>query len=191
MSSEDRLLSALEAVLMVAEEPVLAGDIAAALSVPTYLVEQALTELQEEYAGANGERPRGFELRSIGGGWRFYSSPEWATLVGKFVVGQSSAQLSQAALETLAIVAYRQPVTRAQIAGIRGVNVDSVVRGLQSRGLIDEVGVTQTGANTYGTTSTFLERMGMSSIDELVPLAPMLPDADSIESLTIEVEEHL
>ncbi|MSS83968.1 SMC-Scp complex subunit ScpB [Actinomycetaceae bacterium WB03_NA08] len=186
-----QVLSALEAILMITETPATVSELAEAIEIPEYVVRESLEALRDEYAGSNGGRPHGFILREVAGGWRIYSAPQWAPIVGKFVVGQATSQLSQAALETLAIVAYRQPVTRGQISAIRGVNVDSVMRSLQGRGLIEETGTAPGGSIQYGTTQLFLERMGMKDLDDLVPLAPLLPDADSIESLTAEVEERL
>ena len=127
---------------------------------------------------------RGFELREAGGGWRIYSAAAYADVVGRFVVDGQQARLTQAALETLAVVAYRQPVTRGQVSAVRGVNVDSVVRTLTSRGLVAEVGTDpSTGAVLYGTTGYFLERMGLTSLDELPPLAPYLPEFDALEGV--------
>lgn len=189
---DNEILAALEAILMVVDEPVPTFDLADTLGVDEAVIEQALAYLLTEYAGRipeGGSRQRGFELRYVAGGWRFYSRPEYAPFVGKYVVGTEQAQLTQAALETLAIVAYRQPVTRGQVAHVRGVNVDSVMRKLQARGLIEEVGTTPTGANLYETTPYFLECMGFETLDQLVPLAPFLPPAEEIEALTIEIEE--
>lgn len=174
----------LEAVLMVADEPVPAVRLATVLALPVDQVERLLHELADEYAGRDGGRPRGFELRSAAGGWRIYSAPAYADVVGRFVLDGQSARLTQAALETLAVIAYRQPVTRGQVSAVRGVNVDSVVRTLTARGLVAEVGTDpSSGALLYATTGYFLERMGLSSLDELPPLAPYLPDIDALEGL--------
>lgn len=174
----------LEAVLMVADEPVPAVRLATVLALPVDQVERLLRELADEYAGRDGGRPRGFELRSAAGGWRIYSAPAYADVVGRFVLDGQSARLTQAALETLAVIAYRQPVTRGQVSAVRGVNVDSVVRTLTARGLVAEVGTDpSSGALLYATTGYFLERMGLSSLDELPPLAPYLPDIDALEGL--------
>jgi segregation and condensation protein B len=170
---EPHLLAAIEAVLMVTDEPVSATDLATAVEVPEPDVLAALTTLRNEYVEA--KRPHGFELREVDGRWRIYSSPLYADVVGRFIVEGQSARLSQAALETLAVVAYRQPATRGQISQIRGVSVDTVVKTLLARGLITEVGEIG-GAVQYGTTVDFLERMGLRSLDELPPLAPYLPD---------------
>ncbi len=170
--------AAVEAVLMVADEPVSAVQLATVLGLPTPEVEALLVTLAEEYRGASG-RPRGFELRHVAGGWRFYSAAAHADVVGRFVLDGQTARLTQAALETLAVIAYRQPVTRGQVSAVRGVNVDSVVRTLTARGLVAELGTEPSGAVLYGTTSYFLERLGMTSLDQLPPLAPYLPDMES------------
>ncbi|NLE71093.1 MAG: SMC-Scp complex subunit ScpB [Actinomycetales bacterium] len=175
--------AALEAVLMVADEPVPAVQLATVLGLPTAEVEALLHRLAAEYRGEDGGRPRGFELREAGGGWRVYSAPAYADVVGRFVLDGQAARLTQAALETLAVIAYRQPVTRGQVSAVRGVNVESVVRTLVSRGLVTEVGTEPSGAVLYGTTPYFLERMGMTSLDELPPLAPYLPDLDALEDV--------
>ena len=174
--------AAIEAVLMVTEEPIPAVRLASILALPTEEVETILAELSAEYRGERGTRPRGFEVRQVGDGWRMYSAGPVADVVARFVLDGQSARLTQAALETLAVIAYRQPVTRGQVSGVRGVNVDSVVRTLTTRGLVAEVGTdATTGAVLYGTTGYFLERLGLGSLDELPPLAPYLPDMDMID----------
>lgn len=174
--------SAIEAVLMVADEPIAAVRLAAVLALPTEEVETELAALAASYQ--QGERPRGFELRQVAGGWRFYSAGPFTDVVAKFVLDGQTSRLTQAALETLAIVAYRQPVTRGQIAAVRGVNVDGVVRTLVSRGLIIEIGTDQSsGAVLYGTSDYFLERMDLQSLSDLPPLAPYLPDFDAISDV--------
>ncbi len=175
--------AALEAVLMVADEPVPAVQLATVLGLPTRDVENLLAGLAAEYRGEHGGRPRGFELREVAGGWRVYSAPAHSDVVGRFVLDGQAARLTQAALETLAVIAYRQPVTRGQVSAVRGVNVESVMRTLVSRGLVAEVGTEASGAVLYGTTSYFLERMGMSSLDELPPLAPYLPELDALSGI--------
>ncbi|ASR54568.1 SMC-Scp complex subunit ScpB [Cellulomonas sp. PSBB021] len=176
--------AALEAVLMVADEPIATVRLASVLALPTTRVEELAAELAAEYRGERGGRPRGFELRHAGEGWRIYSAPAYADVVGRFVLDGQSARLTQAALETLAVVAYRQPVTRGQVSAVRGVNVDGVMRTLTARGLVVEVGTEPTsGALLYGTTGYFLERMGLSSLDELPPLAPYLPEIDALEGV--------
>ncbi len=184
-------LAALEAVLMVADEPIPAVRLATALALPTERVEALLAELAAEYRGEHGGRVRGFELRHAGAGWRIYSAAAYGDVVGRFVVDGQTARLTQAALETLAVVAYRQPVTRGQVSAVRGVNVDGVMRTLTARGLVAEVGTEPTsGALLYGTTGYFLERMGLSDLDELPPLAPYLPDIDGLDGVdTAELRE--
>ncbi len=191
------LFPPLEAVLMVTDRPVTAGELSQALEVDPRLVEAALGALARDYRGdptgveGLAGRPHGFELRHVAGGWRLYSAPGWADVVGRFVVGAESSRLSQAALETLAVVAYRQPVTRSRISQVRGVNVEAVVRTLVTRGLIEEVGETDSGARLYGTTTAFLERMGFDSLDDLAPLAPYLPASDQLDALAHDLEETL
>lgn len=169
----------IEAILMVVDEPVGTADLAAALDAPEQEVLHALHALRDEYA--NPDSPRGFQLREVDGRWRMYSSPLYADIVGRFIVEGQSARLSQAALETLAVVAYRQPVTRGQVSQVRGVNVDSVMKTLSARGLVTEVGEVG-GAVLYGTTTEFLERLGMSTLDELPPLAPYLPELTEVDA---------
>ncbi|HEX3706242.1 MAG TPA: SMC-Scp complex subunit ScpB [Mycobacteriales bacterium] len=172
------LRAALEAILMVVEEPVDTGVLAQVLERPREEVDAALHELAGEYDAAG----RGFELRGIAGGWRFYTRTECAPYVERFVRDGQPAKLSQAALETLAVVAYRQPTTRSRIAAVRGVNVDAVIRTLLTRGLIAETGIErETGAILYGTTEHFLERLGLESTEELPPLAEYLPDHTALE----------
>ena len=172
---------ALEAVLMVAEQPVEAQLLAQLLEVPVAEVEARCAELAAEYEAAD----RGFALVQVAGGWRYQSHPDLSPYVERFVLEGQSARLSGAALETLAIVAYKQPVSRAQVAAIRGVNVDGVMRTLQQRGFIAEVakdpGPGQ--AVLFGTTALFLERLGVNSLDELPPLAEFVPGADVVEHL--------
>jgi len=185
------LRAAVEAVLMVVDEPVTPAELAEVLEVPVPQVQATLTELQREYDGYTGGGPggtvrsfpsmRGFELRDVAGGWRIYSRAEFAPVVSKFVLGGQSARLTQAALETLAVIAYRQPVSRARVSAIRGVNVDSVVRTLIQRGLIDDAGAEpETGSMMYRTTPYFLERLGLGSLDELPRLAPHLPGLENL-----------
>ncbi|HWV79406.1 MAG TPA: SMC-Scp complex subunit ScpB [Isoptericola sp.] len=171
------LAAALEAVLMVAESPVPVERLAAGVARTVPEVVAVLEELAAEYRGETGGRPRGFELREGAAGWRVYSARAQADVVAAFVLEGQSSRLSQAALETLAVIAYRQPVTRGQVSAVRGVSVDGVVRTLLARGLIAETGQDpMTGAVLFGTTGEFLDRMGWSSLEELPPLAPHLPD---------------
>lgn len=169
----------IEAILMVVDEPVGTADLATALDVPEGEVLAALHSLRDEYA--DPDAPRGFQLREVDGRWRMYSSPLYADIVGRFIVEGQSSRLSQAALETLAVVAYRQPVTRGQVSQVRGVNVDSVMKTLSARGLVTEVGEAG-GAVLYGTTTEFLERLGMSTLDDLPPLAPYLPALTDVDA---------
>jgi segregation and condensation protein B len=174
------LRSAVEAVLMVVDEPVTELALASALEVPVPDVEAALAELEDGYAA----QQRGFTLRQVGGGWRIYSRPDYAPVVSKFLLDGQQARLTQASLETLAVIAYRQPVSRSRVAAVRGVNVDGVIRTLLNRGLIEEVGSDEEStANLYGTTSYFLERLGLQSLDDLPALAPYLPEVDVLDEI--------
>lgn len=181
--------AAVEAVLLVVEEPVTDLQLATALEVPVDQVRDALGELKAEYDGYTGQGPetgptrrRGIELRNVAGGWRFYTRSEFAAVVGRFVLDGQSARLSQAALETLAVIAYRQPVSRSRVSAIRGVNVDSVVRTLVQRGLIADVATDpETGAVLYGTTPLFLERLGIGTVAELPKLSPHLPGLENLQ----------
>jgi segregation and condensation protein B len=172
------LQPALEAVLMVADTPLDHVTLAQAVDRPPQEVAEALGRLSQEYT----EQGRGFDLREVGGGWRFYTREELAPVVERFVLDGQQARLTQAALETLAVVAYRQPVSRARVSAIRGVNVDGVMRTLVTRGLVEEAGHdAETGAVLYRTTSYFLERMGLSGLDQLPDLAPLLPEMADVE----------
>ena len=182
--------AALEAVLMVVDEPTPTELLAEAIALPVRQTAELLSELAAEYRGERGLPARGFLLREVGGGWRLYSSPAHADAVEKFVVGGATARLTQAALETLAVVAYRQPITRGRVSAIRGVNVDSVIRTLHTRGLIEEAGTEPSGALLYRTTHYFLERMGLASLEELPPLAPYLPDTTALEDIADELNER-
>ncbi|WP_426560446.1 SMC-Scp complex subunit ScpB [Angustibacter sp. McL0619] len=172
---------ALEAVLMVVDEPIAEMTLAQTLALPPGEVSQLVRELAAEY----DEQGRGFELREVAGGWRIFSRTDYAPVVERFVVGGQQARLTQAALETLAVVAYRQPVSRARVSAVRGVNVDGVMRTLVSRGLVEERGTDhESGAILYATTSTFLERLGLTGLDELPALAPYLPEIDVLDELS-------
>jgi segregation and condensation protein B len=172
------LRPALEAVLMVADQPLDRVTLATAVGHPVAEVDQALAGLAAEY----DEQGRGFELRNVAGGWRYYTREDYAPVVEGFVLEGQQARLTQAALETLAVVAYKQPVSRARVSAVRGVNVDGVMRTLLTRGLVEEAGQDgETGANLYRTTTYFLERIGITSLDELPELAPYLPDMDDLE----------
>jgi segregation and condensation protein B len=171
--------AAVEAILFVVDAPIDASTLAATLQVPVPDVTAALDRLHAGY----DERGAGIELREAAGGVRLYTRASVAPHVERFLQDGQRSRLSQAALETLAVIAYRQPVTRARVSAIRGVNVDGVVRTLLSRGLIVEVGSDpESGAGLFRTSELFLERMGMQSLDELPSLAPMLPDITGLES---------
>jgi segregation and condensation protein B len=172
--------AALEAVLMVVDEPVTVMSLASAIEQPAADVESALRELEDGYA----QQQRGFTLRQVGGGWRMYSRHEYAPVVERFVLDGQQARLTQASLETLAVIAYRQPVSRSRVAAVRGVNVDGVIRTLLSRGLIEELGHDEEStAILYGTTSFFLERLGLQDLDDLPALAPYLPEVDLLDEI--------
>ena len=174
----------LEAILLVVDEPQSLVSLATAVSAPVAAVRQAIETLVADYDGDAGGPRRGFELREVGGGWRLYVRGEHDALVAEFVGGQAPSRLSQAALETLAVIAYKQPVTRGQVASIRAVNVDSVVRTLLSRGLITEMFAdAETGAIHYGTTDALLVNLGINSLDELPHISPLLDDgADGFDA---------
>lgn len=168
---------ALEAILIVADEPQSLVSLAAALQVPTLRVQQAIDRLVADFDGAGGGIQRGFELREVGGGWRIYVRSAYDDLVTDFVFTQNPTKLSQAALETLAVIAYKQPISRGAIAAIRAVNVDSVVRTLVGRGLISEAFTDpETGAIHYATTDQLLVQLGINSLDELPRISPLLSD---------------
>lgn len=174
---EAPLSERVEAILLIIDEPIALVTLAAAVHAPVPAVRQTLETLVDDYDGRGSGPRRGFELREVGGGWRLYVREEQDDLVAEFIGGQAPARLSQAALETLAVIAYKQPVTRGQVASIRAVNVDSVVRTLLARGLITEMFAdSETGAINYGTTDALLEHLGINSIDELPPISPLLDD---------------
>ncbi|HZA73424.1 MAG TPA: SMC-Scp complex subunit ScpB [Propionibacteriaceae bacterium] len=177
---------ALEALLLLAAEPMSVTDLAQAVGVPEGEVAEALVELAAFY----DETGRGFELRELGGGWRYYTRDEYADLVAAYVLEGQQSRLSAAALETLAVIAYRQPIARGRVSAIRGVNVDGVIRTLLGRGLIEEAGHdADSGAVVFATTSYFLERMGLRSLDELPPLAPHLPAVEDLEAELSQLAE--
>jgi segregation and condensation protein B len=170
---------AVEALLLLADEPMHVEQLAEAVDVPLPVVEECLAELVAFY----DETGRGFELREVGGGWRYYTREEHADLVSRFVLDGQQSRLSQAALETLAVVAYQQPISRARISAVRGDTVDGVIRTLVARGLLVEAGHDpESGAVVFATTSYFLERMGLRSLDELPELAPQLPEVAELEA---------
>ncbi|MER7444479.1 SMC-Scp complex subunit ScpB [Micromonospora avicenniae] len=170
---EAELRGALEAILLVVDEPVSEATLAEVLEQPAARVGAMLDQIAAGYTASG----HGFELRRAAGGWRLYTRPEYAGYVERFVLDGQSVRLTQAALETLAVVAYKQPVTRSRISAIRGVNCDGVIRTLVTRGLVEECGSEpESGAFLYRTTTLFLEKLGLNSVDELPPLAPFLPD---------------
>lgn len=175
--SAHTLAQQLEALLLVADEPVSAVGLATAVDRPVREVRAAVESLVADYDGAAGGPVRGFELREVAGGYRFYVRESLDPIVADFVQQQTPTRLSQAALETLAVIAYRQPISRGAIASVRAVNVDSVVRTLVGRGLVTEVGHDpETGAILYGTDESLLRHLGISSLDDLPPVAPLLED---------------
>lgn len=168
----------IEAILMVVDEPVTEITLASVLQVPVDQIKAALDLLAPTY------EDRGFTLKAINGGWRFYSHPECSDVVEKFVLDGQQNRLTQAALETLAVIAYRQPISRARVSAIRGVNVEAVMKTLVTRGLVEEYGLeNETGAILYKTTSYFLERLGLNALTDLPPLAPHLPDIDGLDEI--------
>jgi len=177
---EHDLVGALEAVLLVVDAPVSEAALATAVGHRPARIRDLLIELAGGYTAANS----GIELRELGGGWRFYTRDRFAPVVERFVLDGAQSRLSRAALETLAVVAYRQPVTRARVAGVRGVNVDGVIRTLMSRGLVEDVGTDpDTGGVLYRTTDLFLERLGLADLSELPSLGPLLPEIDGIDDV--------
>ena len=167
-----------EALLLLAEDPISEDALAEAIDVPRSVIEECLAELVAFYQ----ETGRGFELREVGGGWRYYTREEHVDLIARYVLAPQQSKLSQAALETLAVVAYSQPISRGRISAVRGVNVDGVIRTLLARGLITEAGHdAESGAVVFATTPYFLERMGLRSLDELPDLAPHLPEVSELE----------
>ena len=180
------LAAGIESVLMVIDEPIGATALAQVFEVGEERVTAALISLQAQYDG--GDTQRGFELRELAGGWRIFSRSEFAPYVSRFVIDGQTARLTQAALETLAVIAYRQPVSRGRIAAIRGVNVDSVVRTLLTRGLIHEApDEGESGATLYQTTSYFLEKLGLGSLSELPLLSPHLPGVGDIDEFDVDL----
>jgi len=167
----------LEAILMIADQPQSVIELSAALGAPVQELKDAIAALVADYDGHSGGPERGFELREVSGGWRIYVRASYDEIVAKVIHEQTPAKLSSAALETLAVIAYKQPVTRAQVSSIRAVNVDSVVRTLLGRGLIRESHTDpETGAIFYVTTELLLQELGVESLEELPPLSPLLDD---------------
>lgn len=183
----DELKRVLEALLLVIDTPVTADALAAATEQPVYRVAAKLQLMADELTG----RDSGIDLRHTSEGWRMYTRARFAPYVEKLLLDGARTRLTRAALETLAVVAYRQPVTRARVSAVRGVNVDAVMRTLLARGLITEVGTdADTGAVTFATTELFLERLGLTSLSELPDIAPLLPDVDTIDDLSESLDSE-
>lgn len=183
----DELKRVLEALLLVIDTPVTADALAAATEQPVYRVAAKLQLMADELTG----RDSGIDLRHTSEGWRMYTRARFAPYVEKLLLDGARTKLTRAALETLAVVAYRQPVTRARVSAVRGVNVDAVMRTLLARGLITEVGTdADTGAVTFATTELFLERLGLTSLSELPDIAPLLPDVDTIDDLSESLDSE-
>ena len=177
---DDELDAALEALLLVVDCPAAENMLASALDQPVMRVVEALHRLRDGYADGG----RGIDLRQVAQGWRLHTRDLYAPFVERLLLDGQRARLTRAALETLAVVAYRQPVTRSRVAAVRGVNVDGVMRTLLVRGLIEEIGTDpETHGVLYRTTELFLERLGLSSLEELPPIAPLLPDIDTIDDV--------
>jgi segregation and condensation protein B len=184
---DSELGAALEALLLVVDTPVTVDALAGAIDQPAYRVAAKLRLMADELAA----RDSGIELREAGGGWRMYTRARYAPYVERLLLDGARSKLTRAALETLAVVAYRQPVTRARVSAVRGVNVDAVMRTLLARGLITEAGVDpDTGAVTFATTELFLERLGLTSLVDLPDIAPLLPDVDNIDDITESLGEE-
>jgi len=181
MNKDVEIVRTLEAILMVAMEPVDPSLLAQLLEQPVSVIESLCDGLENAYRGAG----HGFELVKVAGGYRLQSHPDVAAYVERFVLDSQQARISQAALETLAIIAYKQPISRGQVAAIRGVDPDAVMRTLQARGYISEVGRDDGPGQAvmYGTTPLFLERLGLESIDALPSIAEFVPDARVVEAL--------
>ncbi len=183
----EELGSVLEALLLVVDTPVTDEALATATQQPVYRIAAKLQVMSEELT----DRDSGIDLRKTGEGWRMYTRARFAPYVEKLLLDGARSKLTRAALETLAVVAYRQPVTRARVSAVRGVNVDAVIRTLLARGLITEAGVDEdSGAVTFATTELFLERLGLTSLTDLPDIAPLLPDVDSIEDLSESLDSE-
>ncbi|GAA3855204.1 hypothetical protein GCM10022380_86100 [Amycolatopsis tucumanensis] len=180
LTEHSALAAALEALLLVVDSPVSEEALASALGQPEPRVTQTLQVMSAELT----ERGSGIDLRRVGEGWRLFTRDTYAPYVEKLLLDGQRSKLTRAALETLAVIAYRQPVTRSRVAAVRGVNVDGVIRTLLARGLIEENGADpETGGTLYVTTELFLERLGLSSLTDLPPIAPLLPEVDSIDDI--------
>jgi segregation and condensation protein B len=183
----DELGCVLEALLLVVDTPVSVEALAAATQQPVYRIAAKLPQMADELT----ERDSGIDLRKTGEGWRMYTRARFAPYVEKLLLDGARSKLTRAALETLAVVAYRQPVTRARVSAVRGVNVDAVMRTLLARGLITEAGADEdTGATTFATTELFLERLGLTSLVDLPDIAPLLPDVDTIDDLSESLDSE-
>jgi segregation and condensation protein B len=183
----EELGSVLEALLLVVDTPVTVEALAATTEQPVYRVAAKLQLMADELT----QRDSGIDLRKTSEGWRMYTRARFAPYVEKLLLDGARTKLTRAALETLAVVAYRQPVTRARVSAVRGVNVDAVMRTLLARGLITEAGAdADTGAVTFATTELFLERLGLTSLAELPDIAPLLPDVDTIEDLSDSLDSE-
>ncbi|WP_422425190.1 SMC-Scp complex subunit ScpB [Rhodococcus sp. 7Tela_A2] len=183
--ADDELVAALEALLLVVDTPAPTEQLAAAIGVTTERAETALRGLAQSLTA----RGSGIDLRIAGDGWRFYTRRDFAPYVEKLLQGGARTKLTRAALETLAVVAYRQPVTRRRVSAVRGVNVDGVMRTLLARDLIAEAGTDrETGGTLYVTTDLFLERLGLASLQDLPPVGPLLPDVDVIDDISESLE---
>ena len=179
--ADAELGAVLEALLLVVDTPVPVDALAVAVEQPASRVAATLQQMAAELAG----RDSGIDLREAGGGWRMYTRARYAPYVERLLLDGSRSKLTRAALETLAVVAYRQPVTRVRVSAVRGVNCDAVMRTLLARGLITESGAdSDTGATTFATTELFLERLGLSTLSDLPDIAPLLPDIDVIDDIS-------
>jgi segregation and condensation protein B len=184
---DDELTRVLEALVLVVDAPVAAQTLATVTEQPLHRITAKLEGMAAELRS----RDSGIELREAGGGWRMYTRARFAPYVERLLLDGSRSKLTRAALETLAVVAYRQPVTRARVSAVRGVNVDAVIRTLVARGLITEAGADEdTGATMFSTTELFLERLGLSSLTDLPDIAPLLPDVDVIDDLSENLESE-
>ncbi|MTD57527.1 SMC-Scp complex subunit ScpB [Amycolatopsis sp. RM579] len=180
LTDDAALEAALEALLLVVDSPVNEESLADALEQPVSRVTQALHTMSQRLTA----QARGIDLRRVGDGWRFFTRDTYAPFVEKLLLDGQRSKLTRAALETLAVIAYRQPVTRSRVAAVRGVNVDGVIRTLLARGLIEEAGTDpETGGTLYVTTELFLERLGLPSLNDLPPIAPLLPEVDAIDDI--------
>lgn len=189
---DDEILAGIEAVLMISDSAVSATELATALGLDEDTVTDAIAALKADYDGDERTRQRGFEIRLVAGGFRIFSRGDYHDIVKDFLTAGQSAKLSQAALETLAVIAYRQPISRPRIAAIRGVSVDGVIRTLLLRGLIVEAGKeVTTSALLYATTHQFLDVLGMNNLDDLPEIAPYLPEDADVAELGADNSEVL